>query len=73
MSEETNEVQLTDEEAQERIRNMFLALDAIYKLHGPNQQVDPWICQTCSNCDGDVAWPCETEKIILDSLGVSSN
>jgi len=72
MSEEANEIQLTDEEAQERIKSMFLALDAIYKLHEPNQESDPWICKHCSNCDGDVVWPCETEKIILEALTVIS-
>jgi hypothetical protein len=70
MSEETNEVQLTDEEAQARIKSMFIALDAIYALHGPDLDSDPWVCKTCSNCDGDVSWPCETEKIILNALGV---
>jgi hypothetical protein len=72
MSEETNEVQLTDEEAQERIKSMFIALDAIYKLHRPDQEKEVWICQHCSNCDGDVEWPCPTEKIILEALAVIS-
>ena len=72
MSEEANEVQLTDEEAQERIKSMFIALDQIYSLHGPDQESDPWICKHCSNCDGDVVWPCETEKIILEALTVIS-
>jgi hypothetical protein len=72
MAEETNEIQLTDEEAQERIKSMFIALDAIYKLHGPNQEKEVWICQHCSNCDGDVEWPCPTEKIILEALAVIS-
>jgi hypothetical protein len=72
MAEETNEIQLTDEEAQERIKSMFIALDAIYKLHGPNQEKEVWICQHCSNCDGDVEWPCPTEKIILEALEVIS-
>jgi hypothetical protein len=72
MSEETNNVELTDEEAQDRIKSMFIALDQIYSLHGPDQESDPWICKHCSNCDGDVAWPCETEKIILEALTVIS-
>jgi hypothetical protein len=72
MSEETNNVELTDEEAQERIKNMFIALDQIYALHGPNQAAEPWVCAHCSNCDGDVVWPCETEKIILEALTVIS-
>jgi hypothetical protein len=72
MSEETNKVELTDEEAQERIKSMFMALDEIYKLHGPNQESEVWTCQHCSNCDGDVEWPCQTEKIILEALAVIS-
>lgn len=70
MSEETNELQLTDEEAQERIKSMFIALDKIYALHSPDQDAETWTCQHCSSCDGDVAWPCETEKIILEALSV---
>ena len=72
MSEETNEVELTDEEAQDRIKSMFIALDQIYALHGPDQESDPRICKHCSNCDSDVVWPCETEKIILEALAVIS-
>jgi hypothetical protein len=72
MSEETNEVQLTDEEAQDRIKSMFIALDQIYSLHGPNQEAEPWICSHCSDCNGDVEWPCATEKIILEALAVIS-
>jgi len=72
MPEETNEVQLTDKEAQDRIKSMFIALDQIYSLHGPNQESDPWICSHCSDCNGDVEWPCQTEKIILEALAVIS-
>lgn len=70
MTEETPEVQLTDAEAQERIQNMFIALDKIYNLHGPNMEQEPWVCKHCSNCDGDVEFPCPTEKIVLESLGL---
>lgn len=73
MSDETNETALTDDEARERIKSMFIALDAIYALHAPNQEANPWVCNHCSSCDGDVAWPCETEKIILDALAVTSD
>ena len=66
MSEETTneEPQITDEQAQEQIANMFIALDAVYNLHSPNQASDVW---TCDECNG-VEWPCKTEKIILESL-----
>ena len=71
MSEETNEpVELTNEEAQERIQNMFIALDKIYNLHAPHTEQEPWICKHCSDCNGDVPFPCETQKIVLESLGL---
>lgn len=72
MSENEPQVELTDEEAQERIRQMFIALDAVYQLHAPNTEVMPWICSHCSNCDGEVEFPCETEAIILRALGLGS-
>lgn len=65
MAEET-EVTLTDEEAQERIAAAFLALDEIYRLHGPNQLNEVWTCDACSGAE----WPCKTEKIILTALGL---
>jgi len=67
MSEETNAQELTDEQAQERIANMFVALDTIYKLHAPNQAEEVWTCDECSGAQ----WPCSTEKIILETLGVA--
>lgn len=72
MSQETpkEDPVLTDAEAQERIQNMFIALDKIYNLHGPNMEQEPWTCKHCSNCDGDVEFPCPTEKIVLESLGL---
>lgn len=69
MSEQ--ETALTDEQAQERIRNMFIALDDIYTLHKPNTTEEQWVCEHCTNCDGEVNWPCPTAKIILDTLGVT--
>jgi mannose-6-phosphate isomerase-like protein (cupin superfamily) len=67
MTDETNNVELTDEEAQERIANMFIALDSIYNLHKPNQAEEVW---TCTECNG-AEWPCNTEKIILETLNVA--
>jgi hypothetical protein len=66
------EQQLTDEEAQQRIASMMLALDAIYQLHAPNTDNEPWTCSHCSSCDGDVEFPCQTETIILRALGIVS-
>lgn len=65
MAEET-EVKLTDEEAQARIAAAFLALDEIYKLHGPNQSAEVWTCDECNGAE----WPCKTEQVILTSLGL---
>tara|TARA_R110001606_G_scaffold265516_1_gene414546 strand:- start:887 stop:1090 length:204 start_codon:yes stop_codon:yes gene_type:complete len=67
MTDETNNVELTDEEAQERIANMFIALDTIYNLHKPNQAEEVWTCTECN----DAEWPCNTEKIILETLNVA--
>lgn len=66
---ETEFVPMTEEEAQQRIANAFATLDAIYLLHAPkNQDVDVWECKSC-----DAQWPCETEKLILDGLGLTSD
>lgn len=66
---ETEFVPMTEEEAQERIQAAFATLDAIYLLHAPKSQlVDLWECKTC-----DVQWPCETERLILDGLGLTSD
>ena len=66
MTEETTP-EITDEEAQERINNMFIALDSVYNLHAPNQAEEVW---TRDECNG-AQWPCNTEKIILETLGVA--
>jgi hypothetical protein len=67
MNEETNAQDITDEQAQERIANMFVALNAVYNLHAPNQAEEVWTCDECSGAQ----WPCNTEKIILETLGVA--
>jgi hypothetical protein len=68
MSETEDFVPITEEEAQARIQSAFLTLDAIYNLHGPaDQDAEVWQCGHC-----DVQWPCETEKLILDGLGLTS-
>lgn len=64
--------ELSDEEAQQRIASMVMALDEIYQLHAPNTETMPWICSHCSNCNGDIEFPCETEAIILKALGLGS-
>ncbi len=66
MGNETNDVQLTDEEAQTRIAAAFLALNDIYELHAPNQAEATWTCDECNGAE----WPCKTEKIILEALGL---
>lgn len=72
MSEKTEPtVELSNEEAQERIQNMFIALDKVYNLHAPKTDVEPWVCSHCSNCDGDIAFPCPTQLIVLESLGLA--
>ena len=58
-----NETEMSEEEAQRRIANAFEALDQVYQLHAPDQSKEEWWCNHC-----DVEWPCETEKIILESL-----
>lgn len=71
MSEQ--EPQISDEEAQAQIQSMMLALDAIYNLHCPKDtKADEWVCNECTTCDGDVAWPCNTEQIILAALGLTN-
>ena len=67
MSDETTQPELTDEEATQRIANMFEVLDKIYMLHAPNQTEEIWTCDAC----GGVQWPCVTEAIILEGLGVA--
>ena len=67
MSETEEFVPITEEEAQRRIESAFATLDAIYLLHGPkDQSVEAWGCGHCN-----VQWPCETERIILDGLGLA--
>ncbi len=61
---------ITDEEAQERIKNMFTALDAVFQLHAINQEEEPWTCVECSSCEGNIEYPCPTVQIILKSLGL---
>lgn len=59
---------ITDEEAQRRIKNMFIAIDEVFQLHAINQEEEPWTCTECSNCDGNIEYPCPTVQIILKSL-----
>ena len=61
---------ITDAEAQERIRNMFIAVDGVFQLHAINQEEEPWTCTECSSCDGNIEYPCQTVQIILKSLGL---
>lgn len=71
MSETEAITPLSDEEAQQKIKNMFLALDSLYQLHAPqHDEEDNWTCTHCSSCDGDVSYPCQSAAIILVSLGV---
>ncbi len=63
------EYQMTEQEAQEKIASAFRTLDLVYLLHSPkDQNEEPW---TCSHCN--VAWPCATEAIILEGLGLISD
>lgn len=66
----TEQPQITDAEAQERIRNMFIAVDGVFQLHAINQEEEPWTCTECSSCDGNIEYPCQTVQIILKSLGL---
>lgn len=69
MSETEEFAPISEEEAQKRIEAAFATLDAIYLLHAPkDQNAENWECGHC-----DVAWPCETERIILDGLGLTSS
>jgi hypothetical protein len=68
MTEQTPAI--TDAEAQDRIRNMFVAIDEVFQLHGINQEEEPWTCIECSSCDGNIEYPCQTVQIILKSLGL---
>ena len=61
---------ISDEEAQTRIKNMFIAIDEVFQLHGINQEETPWTCTECSSCQGDIEYPCPTVQIILKSLGL---
>ena len=66
MSETEQFEPMTEEEAKARIAAAFQTLDTIYLLHAPKDQtVEIWECSHCN-----VAWPCETEEIILQGLGV---
>lgn len=67
MSETEEFVPIDEQEARQRIANAFTTLDAIYLLHAPkDQESEAWECKTC-----DVIWPCETERLILDGLGLT--
>lgn len=67
MSEEF--VPISEQEAQRRIQAAFLTLDAVYNLHAPKDpENDVWECGHC-----DTAWPCETERIILDGLELATS
>lgn len=68
MSETEEFVPMSEAEAQQRIANAFATLDAIYLLHAPaDDKAEVWQCKHC-----DVQWPCETETLILDGLGLTS-
>lgn len=58
----------TEQEINEQIGKAFITLDAIYNLHAPaDETVEVWMCKHCN-----VQWPCETEQLILDGLGLTS-
>lgn len=62
------EYQMTEQEAQQKIASAFKTLDLVYLLHSPkDQNEEVWTCSHCS-----VTWPCETEAIILEGLGLIS-
>lgn len=68
MSNET-EQPMSEEEAQKRIASAFATLDSVYLLHAPvDQNEEAWRCGHC-----DVQWPCATEAIILEGLGLISD
>lgn len=61
------EYQMTEQEAQEKIASAFRTIDLVYLLHAPeDQEAETWVCGHCK-----VNWPCETEMIILDGLGLT--
>ena len=60
---------MSEQEAQKRIAAAFATLDNVYKLHAPvDQEAEVWRCGHC-----DVVWPCTTEAIILEGLGLISD
>ena len=60
---------MSEQEAQKRIAAAFATLDNVYMLHAPvDQKVEVWRCGHC-----DVVWPCATEAIILEGLGLISD
>ena len=68
MSNET-EQPMSEQEAQERIASAFATLDRIYLLHAPaDDKAEVWECGYCK-----VQWPCDTEAIILEGLGLISD
>lgn len=68
MSETEQFEPISEEEAQRRIQAAFLTLDAVYNLHAPKDtEAEAWECGHC-----EIAWPCETERIVLEGLGLAS-
>jgi hypothetical protein len=68
MSETEQFEPISEQEAQRRIQSAFLTLDAVYNLHAPKDPANEvWECGHC-----EVAWPCETERIILDGLELAT-
>lgn len=68
MSETEQFEPISEEEAQRRIQAAFLTLDAVYNLHAPKDtEAEAWECGHC-----EVEWPCETERIVLEGLGLAS-
>lgn len=68
MSNET-EQPMSEQEAQQRIAAAFATLDRVYLLHAPaDDKAEIWQCGHC-----DVQWPCATEAIILEGLGLISD
>jgi len=59
---------MSEAEAQQRVANAFSTLDAIYLLHAPeDDKAEVWQCGHCK-----IQWPCETETLILDGLGLTT-
>jgi hypothetical protein len=68
MSNET-EQPATTEEVQQRVAAAFATLDRIYLLHAPaDAEAEAWECGHCN-----VQWPCMTEALILEGLGLISD